>query len=568
MNFASALSDVECQLSSNGFSSTLWTPEFGWNASEAEASQPPHSPQLLAALQIFLYFFIADHKRFWVHLAAEMQAGKTGVVSTLIRLIFANAARIRITPDRIFVLTGMSDNAWTKQTKERLPGNVRGGVAHSGGFEKIVRALRTLAAGGYLENVLIVFDESHIASNEGNRPNRLIYDQVANLCPRDRWAESNIHFLTISATDPAKSSICSESRASRVVRLLTNEEYQSVESLTNAGRIRFTDKFGNLHLMDAINELQRAITEFTQPLYHILRPPQGQQRRVEMLLKDFFPGCNVIPWDSTTKLIDNGDASSTPIDDINDLLEVEPEVHTFFLLKNMFYASKTMDDTNVGILWDRKGGKDDTNLQSLLGRALGYGKSKRTIVYTSNETVENYLGFWQRAISGLPLTVGIPIEKMSRLDNKMAGIRKVRMINGQAVMTISRRIVGPGGGTAQGAAEGVPAEPERAVPHVEEFATLEELKARWIAIQEEKGIAHKTKVRTPNKDGVFYICALGKASIKQKLTDVREYITGCTRGWTSAARMTERPAEIVHRIYVGYNADIPTFFLRWGESKL
>jgi hypothetical protein len=179
--------------------------------------------------------------------------------------------------------------------------------------------------------------------------------------------------------------------------------------------------------------------------------------------------------------------------------------------------------------------------------------------------VENYLGFWQRAIAGLPLTVGIPIEKMARLDNKMAGIRKVRMINGQAVMTIARRIVGPGGGTAT---EGVvEQEQERAVPHVEEFPTLEELRARWAAIQEEKGIAHKTKVRTPNKDGEFYICALGKASIKQKLTDVREYIVGTTRGWTSAARMTDRPAEVVHRIYVGYDGDTPIFFLRWGESK-
>ena len=179
MNFASALSDAELNLQTNAFSPKLWIPEFGWNASESEASQDPHSPQLLAALQIFLWFFIAETHRTWVHLAAEMQAGKTGVVSALIRLMFANAARVRITPDRIFVLTGMSDNAWIKQTRERLPGNVRAGVVHSGGFEKIARALRTLAAGGYLENVLIVFDESHIASLERNRPNRLIYDEVA-----------------------------------------------------------------------------------------------------------------------------------------------------------------------------------------------------------------------------------------------------------------------------------------------------------------------------------------------------------------------------------------------------
>jgi len=51
------------------------------------------------------------------------------------------------------------------------------------------------------------------------------------------------------------------------------------------------------------------------------------------------------------------------------------------------------------------------------------------------------------------------------------------------------------------------------------------------------------------------------------VSDVREYITGCTRGWTSSARMADRPAEVVHRIYVGYDGATPTFFLRWGESK-
>lgn len=564
MDFAGALSDAELQLHRNGFLTNLWTPEFGWNASESEASQDPHSPQLLAALQIFLYFFIADHKRTWVHLAAEMQAGKTGVVSALIRLMFANATEVRIRPDRIFVLTGMSDNAWTKQTRERLPSNIRSGVAHSGGFSKIVHALRSLAADSYLENVLIVFDESHIASLERNRPNRLIYDEVARLCPRDQWEARNIHFLTISATDPAKSSICSEIRStSKVVRLLTNEAYQSVESLYIAGRIRYNDTFGDLHEPKAITELQRAVGEFDTPLYHILRPRQAKQAKVEELLRLAFPNCVVIPWDSTSKLRENGDSSSTFIDDINDLLEVTPDVHTFILLKNMFYASKTMDDTNVGIVWDRKGGKDDTNLQSLLGRALGYGKSSRTIVYTSKETVENYLGFWRDAIAGLPLPTDIPIDKINRLDKKMAGIQKVRMINGQPVMAITRTYMGPVGSTGVAEAPVV----EKPPPNVEEFATIDALKKRWDEIQAAEGAAPTahTTARAPNKKDGFHICAIGKKSEKQLASDVRSYINGSWRGWGSG--LTEAAdGDLVHRVYAGYTGEIVTFFLRWGRK--
>lgn len=563
MNFASALSDAELNLHTNNFLTTLWSPEFEWSNSESEASKPPFHPQLLAALQIFLWFFIADSNRTWVHLAAEMQAGKTGVVTALIRLMFTNILRIRITPERIFVLTGMSDNAWIKQTCERLPANVRNGVAHSGGFATIQRALRSLAGGEYLRDILIVFDESHIASLGSNRPNMLIYKEVARLCPRELWKERNIHFLTISATDPGKSSICSEdtSGSSKVVRLLTNEKYQSVEFLKDNSRIRYNDTFGDLNEAKAINELRRAVGEYSDPLYHILRPRKGKQGEVEKLLDIAFPGCLVIPWDSTTKLVENdGESSSTVITDINDLLEVQPERHTFILLKNMFYASKTMDDTHVGILWDRKGGKDDTNLQSLLGRALGYEKSKRTVVYTSKETVENYLGFWKNAIAGLPLPTGIPIEKIDRLDKKMSGVQKIRMINGKAVMTIARNFMGPGGGTGV-----APPVVDRPPPTVEEFETLELLKTRWNDILTSEGVTKRKPARAPNEKDGFYTCTIGQKSKKQTTQNVREYINGSWRGWGSG--LTEAlDGELLHRVYVGYQDDTATFFLRWGKK--
>ena len=37
----------------------------------------------------------------------------------------------------------------------------------------------------------------------------------------------------------------------------------------------------------------------------------------------------------------------------------------------MFYAAKRLHDEHAGIFFDRVGAKDDTNLQSLLGRACG-----------------------------------------------------------------------------------------------------------------------------------------------------------------------------------------------------
>ena len=379
------ISDAEMQLSGVGFKTALWMPEFGWASSEAEAREAPHAPQLLAALQTFLYMFVAETQRAWVHLAAEMQAGKTGVVNALLRLVFANSlglgAKLRFTPDRVFVITGMNDTAWVKQTKERLPLGVRSGVAHNGGLAKIVCALRGLAVSGILENVLIVVDESHIASSANNRPNSLIYTEVARLCPRELWDERGIRFLTISATDPAKAVAMEDARmpfAARVVVLKTNEDYQSVASLAATERLRYVENFGDLHKMSAIDELKRAVAKFPEPLYHIVRCRYGKQEVVETTLRLAFPAATVMKWDSISRPSGGGggggggeDSSSAKLEDINEVLREAPAQHTFILLKNMFYASKTMDDTHVGVLWDRVSGKDDTNLQSLLGRACG-----------------------------------------------------------------------------------------------------------------------------------------------------------------------------------------------------
>ena len=461
MTSEALISDAELQISTAGFKATLWQPEFGWAASEAEASEAPHTPQLIAAMKCFLYFFVAGTQRAWVHLAAEMQAGKTGVVNALLRLIFANSlgagAMLSFTPDRIFVITGMNDTAWVKQTKERLPLGVRSGVSHNGGLAKIVCALRALAETSPLANILIVVDESHIASSAGNRPNSLIYTEVARLCPRELWDERGIRFLTISATDPAKAVAIEDARMpfeARVVVLKTDEAYQSVESLHTAGRIRHVEKFGDLHKMAAIDELKRTVGEFPEPRFHIMRCRYGKQDAVETTLRLAFPAATVMKWDSSSRTKGRGSedtSSSAKLEDINEVLREAPAQHTFILLKNMFYASKTMDDTHVGVLWDRVSGKDDTNLQSLLGRACGYGKSKSTVVYTSQQTVTNYLTFWKEVIGGGRPEGG---EDAELLDKKMPGTRVSAGIGGTVVRATSTHATPAGTGLTGGGGGG------------------------------------------------------------------------------------------------------------------
>ena len=543
ISFDGALSDAQLQVARAGFTTELWEPEFGWRHDEEEASEASHPPQMLAAFTVFLQFFVATTHRVWVHLAAEMQAGKTGVVNALVRLIFANASKLRIRPERVFVITGMNDTAWVKQTQERLPANTRDGVAHNGGLSKIHSALRKLAAGDFLSNVLLVVDESHIASATGNRPHA-IYQLVAELCPRDKWDERGIRFLTISATDPAKA-VSMDARmpfSARVVVLHTTPAYQSVRSLSEAGRLRKVEDYGELHVdARSLIELKKEIGKCDGPKYHIIRCRQGKTDLVASNLATVFPACTVIPWDSASK--SGGEGSSSSQQDINDLLMTPPTGHTFILLKNMFYASKTMDDTHVGVLWDRAGGKDDTNLQSLLGRGCGYGKSQSTVIYTSGQTVQNYLTFWQEVIAGAPPPpTKIPI---SKLDKKMAGTRVERggagvsLFTGRGLSTPAGGVSGSSGGSGGSSSSREVANEDNFTSEWREFPTFEAAKTWGKSFHRptlENGYYHSS---TTGKKGVIPYAAVialkgGKKtanmpSEKMEVGDVRYRLYTCYR---------------------------------------
>jgi len=381
------------QIRDAGFTTKLWNPPFGWTPKDAFASQSPFPLQAKAALQIFQNFFLNHHT--WVHLQAPMQAGKTGAINTLIRLILANHHQLHFTPDRIFVLSGMADDSWKSQTKLRVPARHGVVVQHNANFDKVAITLRKLATGDYLRNILIVIDESHYASAHKNRLNHFIYSTIKELAPADRWAELNIRFLTVSATDPAKTFLIPTLPDASLVTLQTTSDYQSIQDLYQQRRLGWLETRGSLATSPEVydNLLQLLQSKFTEPKYHILRPTRkGFQYACDYLSQK---GYNVIPWHSqATKEITLDDSSTVIFEDINDLLDITPCVHTFVIIKNMFYAAKTLNDVHVGVLYDRLSNRDSSVLQSLLGRACGYSKSATTIVITSKMTVKRYFTLW------------------------------------------------------------------------------------------------------------------------------------------------------------------------------
>ncbi len=360
-----------------------------------------HPPQYIAAMKIFFAMYCAPEgaRKALVHLAAEMQAGKTGVCDALIRIIRRNVEDGKMARNiykNIFVVTGLSDKAWVRQTRKRLP-DVN--IHHNNTLAEMQTKLRALGEKG-LRNVLIIVDESHVASAKTNRPEKCIYSELRTSLPDvATWASRNVHLLTVSATDPAIVLMIAEKERvvhGAVVGLETTKHYQSVQQLRESNRIRDVGNIGS----DTVGELRRAVESYTTPRYHILRTESSAD--TVALLRREFPDARVMRWDAKNKKIPGDGASNASDDnDINDMLEVQPLVTTFVVIKRMFSCAKTMTDTYVGVLWDyvsESDNKDSVRLQSLLGRACGYGRSKDTVVYTSMRVVDDYLERWRDAL--------------------------------------------------------------------------------------------------------------------------------------------------------------------------
>jgi hypothetical protein len=104
-----------------------------------------------------------------------------------------------------------------------------------------------------------------------------------------------------------------------------------------------------------------------------------------------------------------------------------------------------------------------------------------------------------------------------------------------------------------------------AVNHMEEFASMEALRARWTAILAQAGQAKGHTPSTPRKKDDVYVCSIGGVSEKQDARDIATKFPegGSVANWGSGITGAV-VGEYVHRVYAGYEANgAVVFFLRW-----
>lgn len=309
-----------------------------------------------------------------ITLIAPPQWGKTG---TFLRVAYKMCLENDVIATQVYIITGMADKIWEKQTKQRMLPEFRNNVYHRGRVHKLIPDLKQA------ENALLIIDECHFASNSNQTIKKVL--EESGLLDINNLIKKNIKILQTSATpDNVLLDSKTWSKYHTIITPLNyGESYTSFQSLIDENRI-----FDSHNLSDS-REAQtffEVIKSFKKAKYHIIRLPRKGKIRLEIdenieaFCKDY--DFNYYHYDSTVKDLD-----------MDELLEKKPKNHTIITIVDYWRAAKTVSDKYLGVVHERLVQRPNTSTitQSLAGRCLGHNKNKNVIIFTNIKAVEQYI---------------------------------------------------------------------------------------------------------------------------------------------------------------------------------
>lgn len=342
-----------------------------------------HTNQHFAGVEILKRYSQNPHLLLCMALGYT-QCGKTGVMLSCIKE-FTNVDVTPVPVDNIFIITGLSSCEWKTQTQARLPECLKGNVLHR---QDLKKALPERTAGKH--NILILIDEVQVACGSKQSVSKILSDM--GFMDFGFLSERDIKIVEFSATpngtslDSAKWDIHSEE-----VYIEPGVGYVGCKDLKEQGRILGCKHLSGPNALDSVIEISKCVSDhFPEPRYHFIRTKVGgTQDETIKIFKEVFPDGEMKKYDQ-----------SNPID-IDVLLEVKPEKHTFIFLKEMARCAKTFKKLHIGIWYERRAVQmmDDVVVQGLLGRATGYDDNGDSIIFSDMDSVDRYLDLFDSKFS-------------------------------------------------------------------------------------------------------------------------------------------------------------------------
>jgi hypothetical protein len=302
----------------------------------------------------------------FVNLIAQPGVGKTGTfLEIAIQATTHPDPTRRIAVDDLFIITGMSDTDWYRQTSQRMLPAFRHRVFHRNHL--IHEATRYNASDRpATAPKLIIIDESHIAAKPGMTINTFLTALAG--CKPDSpihptsLFRSNMAILAVSATPGAilKIPLTKWKKIHhRVVTIRPSDAYHGVAHMLTHKRLF---KTGNLEDPTYLKQVIRILHSFREHRFHIFRQTTGCCELYPLftqLTKTHLIGWNVIRHDATSR-----------VSRMDHMLTTQPAQPTIIIIKGFWRASKRLTQDWIGLTYDPPVTRVNVSavIQGLIGR--------------------------------------------------------------------------------------------------------------------------------------------------------------------------------------------------------
>jgi hypothetical protein len=356
--------------------------EVKWK--KGEDREIVYENQKTAAVEICQELFEKD--KTVVTLIAEPQVGKTGTFLETAFLACTHPSDTHIVnPKNVFIITGMSDTDWQKQTKNDMLEPFRNRVYHRGRLNTKDRQDGFYTNLANAEDALLIFDECHIGAEKDHQISAML--RHLGLLDLSVLKKRNIKLLEVSATPGAtlRDTLAWGEENHSIVILKSSEAYTGFRHFIKEKRLHesydLTDE-------EELNKLIAFISDtFVEPHWHVIRLPSKSRKNSELEAK-IMCICAREGWTAMNH------SAVDRIDDLDYHMSTRPRKHTILLIKEFWRAGKRLNDTYIGIGHDAPTGDVNVAAQGLAGRFCGNDK-KRGLgaphVFTNVGLINQYL---------------------------------------------------------------------------------------------------------------------------------------------------------------------------------
>lgn len=325
-----------------------------------------------------------------IMIVALTQSGKTGTMSGLIKNYLNDTTNL-IPIENIYIITGLSSRDWVEQTTNRMPKSIQERVFHRDNLtNKFVNDIKKKM------NVLIIIDEIQIAAKE----NQTLYKAFNNagFYNKQNLLKNDIKIIEFTATpDGTIYDLMNWGENALKIKMDPGQGYTSCFDLKNQKRVfqykdlccydKKTGVINEEFVAVNILELKSCIDKYKEPFYHIIRTPNGYLSDVSIdnIKKYINEDIKYYTYDK-----------ESDIEDINKILKVKPNQHTYIFIKEKLRCAKTLYKKYLGVVYERytKSPDDAVVIQGLIGRGTGYDDNGKSIYFTNIPSIEKYEKLW------------------------------------------------------------------------------------------------------------------------------------------------------------------------------